>query len=45
MKQRIFNLGVSYLVPTNDQRNPLDETLRFSLGFDFSAFQEGKKSE
>ncbi len=45
MKLNVFNLGVSYLVPTNDQRNPLDETLRFSLGFDFSAFQEGKKSE
>ena len=34
----IFGLNFSYLVPTTNQRNPLDNTLRFSLLFDFGAF-------
>lgn len=35
LKYNIFGLNFSYLVPTSSQRNPLDNTLRFSLLFDF----------
>ena len=38
LKYNIFGLNLSYLVPTTNQRNPLDNTLRFSLLFDFGAF-------
>ena len=37
LKYNIFGLNFSYLVPTSSQRNPLDNTLRFSLLFDFGA--------
>ncbi|MEO1413446.1 MAG: type IX secretion system outer membrane channel protein PorV [Bacteroidota bacterium] len=40
LKYNIFGLNFSYLVPTTNQRNPLDNTLRFSLLFDFGAFSE-----
>lgn len=39
LKYNVFGLNISYLVPTTNQRNPLDNTLRFSMLFDFSAFQ------
>jgi hypothetical protein len=39
VKYNIFGLNFSYLVPTTNQRNPLDNTLRFSLLFDFDAFE------
>jgi len=35
----VFRLDFSYLVPIGDQRNPLENTLRFTLYFDFDAFQ------
>ncbi len=35
LKYNIFGINLSYLVPTSNQRNPLDNTLRFSLLFDF----------
>ncbi len=35
VKYNIFGLNLSYLVPTSNQRNPLDNTLRFTLMFDF----------
>lgn len=38
IKYNIFGLNFSYLIPTTNQRNPLDNTLRFSLLFDFGAF-------
>ena len=38
MKYNVFGMNISYLVPTSQQRNPLDNTLRFSLLFDFEAF-------
>ena len=38
LKYNIFGLNFSYLIPTTNQRNPLDNTLRFSLLFDFDAF-------
>lgn len=36
VKYSIFGLDFSYLVPTTSQRNPLDNTLRFTLLFDFN---------
>jgi len=39
VKYNILGLNFSYLVPTSNQRNPLDNTLRFSLIFDFEAFE------
>ena len=33
LRYNIFGLNVSYLVPTSNQRSPLDNTLRFSLIF------------
>lgn len=39
VKYNIFGLNFSYLVPTTNQRNPLDNTLRFSLLFDFEALE------
>ena len=39
VKYNIFGMNFSYLVPTSNQRNPLDNTLRFSLIFDFEAFE------
>jgi hypothetical protein len=34
LKYNIFGMNFSYLVPTTNQRNPLDNTLRFSLMLD-----------
>lgn len=39
IKYNVFGINLSYLVPTSNQPNPLDNTLRFSLLFDFSVFQ------
>ena len=44
LKLNVFGLDVSYLVPTNSQRNPLDNTLRFTLSFDFDAIAGGGAS-
>ncbi len=35
LKYNIFGLDISYLVPTSNQRSPLDNTLRFTLMFHF----------
>jgi hypothetical protein len=35
LKYNLLGLNFSYLIPTTNQRNPLDNTLRFSLLFDF----------
>lgn len=37
LKYNVFAIDLSYLVPTNNRRNPLDNTLRFTLQFDFEA--------
>lgn len=34
LKYNVFGFDISYLAPTNIQRNPLDNTLRFSFTFD-----------
>jgi len=36
IKYNVFGIDLSYLTPTNNRRNPLDNTLRFSLIFDFT---------
>lgn len=38
VKYSVFGLDFAYLIPTQ-QRNPLENTLRFSLLFDFDAFK------
>jgi hypothetical protein len=39
LKLNVFEIDFSYLVPTN-QTNPLANTLRFTLGFDFDKFRK-----
>lgn len=39
VKYNVFGIDLSYLIPTSAIPNPLDNTLRFSLLFDFSVFQ------
>ena len=42
VKFNVFTLDLAYLIPTQ-QRNPLENTLRFTLQFDFGAFQNQSK--
>lgn len=42
LKYNVFGLDLSYLVPTNNRRNPLDNTLRFTVQFDFAALTGDK---
>ena len=42
LKYNVFGLDFAYLIPTQ-QRNPLENTLRFSLIFDFAAFKDQSK--
>jgi hypothetical protein len=44
IKYQIFNLDFSYLVPV-DQRNPLENTLRFTLAFDLVSAKEKKEGK
>lgn len=44
VKYQVFTLDFSYLVPV-DQRNPLQNTIRFSLGFDLDAISKPKQEE
>jgi hypothetical protein len=41
VRYSVFGIDFSYLVPTTAQRNPLDNTFRFTLKFEFD--QMGKK--
>ena len=46
LRYNVFGINMSYLVPTNIQQSPLANTLRFSLIFDFEAFNaEGEVIE
>ncbi len=38
LKYNVFGFDISYLVPTSNTKNPLDNTLRFTLLFDFEVF-------
>lgn len=43
VKYKVFNLNFSYIIPaSNAQRSPLDNTLRFSLLFDFGTSKKVK---
>lgn len=42
VRYNVFGLDLAYLIPTT-QRNPLQNTLRFTLTFDFDAFKEQNK--
>ncbi len=42
VRYNVFGLDFAYLIPTQ-QRNPLQNTLRFSLTFDFDAFNKQNK--
>ncbi len=39
IRYNVFGLDFAYLIPTT-QRNPLENTLRFTLTFDFAAFKK-----
>jgi len=39
VQYNVFGINLAYLVPTNNRRNPLDNTLRFSLLFDFEGYR------
>lgn len=41
LRYSVFGLDFSYLIPTSSQRNPLDNTLRFTLMFNFNAVKTG----
>jgi hypothetical protein len=42
LKYNLFGLNFSYLVPTTSRRNPLDNTLRFSMLFNFGSNSAGE---
>lgn len=44
LKYNVFGLDFAYLIPV-EQRNPLENTLRFTLLFDFDAFKDQNKTE
>jgi hypothetical protein len=44
LRYNVFGLDVAYLV-SFQQRNPLDNTLRFTLTFDFDAFKKQKEGD
>jgi hypothetical protein len=43
VKYNVFGLDFAYLVPVNAQKNPLDNTLRFTLLFNFDALKKTQK--
>ena len=44
LRYNVFGLDVAYLV-SFQQRNPLDNTLRFTMTFDFEAFKKQKSND
>lgn len=44
LKYNILNMNISYLVPTGNQRSPLDNTLRFGIIFDMGGSSAGSNS-
>jgi hypothetical protein len=43
VKYNVFGFDFAYLIPTARKNNPLQNTLRFSLSFDFDAFNKQNK--
>lgn len=44
LKYNVFGIDFAYLIPT-DQRNPLENTLRFSLLFDLNSLKKAEETE
>jgi hypothetical protein len=44
IKYNVFGLNFSYLVPTSNQKSPLDNTLRFTLYFDFDNIKKQEEA-
>jgi hypothetical protein len=44
LRYNVFGLDLAYLIPT-DQRNPLENTLHFTLTFDFDALSADKSKD
>ncbi len=45
IKYNVFGLDFAYLIPTNGQRSPLQNTLRFTMTFDFDAFKSQNEGD
>ena len=45
LKYNVFNLDFSYLIATDPKTNPLTNTLRFTMIFDFDSFKSQNKKE
>ena len=45
LRYNVFGLDFSYLIPSSNQQNPLDNTLRFTLSFDFEALADQQKDD
>jgi hypothetical protein len=45
LRYNVFGLDFSYLIPSSNQQNPLDNTLRFTLSFDFEALADAQDDE
>ena len=45
VKYSVFGLDFSYLIPTGGARNPLDNTFRFTLKFDFAKLGGNKTND
>jgi hypothetical protein len=44
LRYNVFGIDLAYLIPT-EQRNPLENTLHFTLSFDFDAFDTQNKTK
>ncbi|HXH19784.1 MAG TPA: type IX secretion system outer membrane channel protein PorV [Chitinophagales bacterium] len=45
LRFKVFGLDFSYLIPTSTQRNPLDNTMRFTLMFQFENFKKKQETQ
>ncbi len=43
LKYNVFNIDIAYLIPRSGQSNPLANTYRFSLSFEFERARKGRK--
>lgn len=44
VRYNVFSLDFAYLIPTLGQHNPLANTFRFTLGFDFEPSRRGRRN-
>jgi hypothetical protein len=45
IKYNVFNLDFAYLIPTAGQTNPLANTFRFTLSFEFEPMRPGQRNQ